>query len=75
MDNMNKLHKKPMSQSERSNNYKKRNNIQRIVLDLKPDDYNIIDNFCKNNNISKARFIVNCCKFCIDNNIDIFDKR
>ena len=35
------------------------------------DDYNTIDEFCKNNGISKAQFIVKSCKFIIKNNIDL----
>ena len=69
MDKLDNMHKKAMTQAERSSNYKKRQNIQRIVIDLKPEDYNIISNYCKNNNISKTSFIVKSCKYIIDNNI------
>lgn len=35
-------------------------------------DYDMIDNYCKNNNVSKASLILNSIKYCIDNNIDVF---
>ena len=68
MDNLNK---KPMTQSERNSRYKNRKNIKRIVVDLKPEEYDMIGNYCKNNKIAKTRFIVKCCKYVIDNKIDI----
>ena len=64
MDNLNK---KPMIQSERNSRYRNSKNIQRIVVDLKPEEYDMIGNYCKNNNIAKTRFIVKCCKYVIDN--------
>ena len=45
-------------------------NYKQLKAFIKPDDYLTIDNYCKNSNISKARFIVAACKYCIDNNID-----
>ena len=68
MDNLNK---KAMTQSERSSRYRNSKNIKRIVVDLKPEEYDMIGNYCKNNNIAKTRFIVKCCKYVIDNKIDI----
>lgn len=42
---------------------------KQLKAEIKPEDYDLIDNFCKNNNISKASFIVKSCKYIIDNNI------
>ena len=33
-----------------------------LTIKIKPSDYNMIDTFCKNNNISKASLIVTACK-------------
>ena len=50
--------------------YKKeysKSHYKRILAEIKPDDYNIIDTYCKGNGISKAQFIVEACKYYIDN--------
>ncbi|MGN0586579.1 MAG: hypothetical protein ACI4JF_04770 [Oscillospiraceae bacterium] len=44
---------------------------KQINATLDIDDYNMIDTYCTENNISKAQFIVKACKYCIDNNIDL----
>lgn len=69
MDNMH--NKKTMSQAQRNEKYKKRYSIQRIVLDLKPDDYELIVNFAEISKITKKDFIVKSCKYIIDNNIQL----
>ena len=53
---------------------KNKDNIKQLKADIKPDDYNIIDAYCKGNGVSKAQFIVAACKYCIDNNIDLDNK-
>ena len=52
--------------------YRKRKTFKQLKADIKPDDYLIIDDYCKESNISKAKFVVKCCKYCIDHDI-IFD--
>lgn len=42
-----------------------------ISLKLKPNDYNLIADYCNDNGISKTAYIIACCKYCIDNNIDV----
>lgn len=42
-----------------------------LQVQVKPDDYYIIDEYCKSKDISKAKFIVTACKYIIDNNIDL----
>lgn len=42
-----------------------------LQMSVKIADYEIVDNYCKSANISKASFIINACKYCIDNNIDL----
>ena len=44
---------------------------KQINATLNIDDYNYIDIYCKNNNISKARQSVGACRYCIENNIDL----
>ena len=46
---------------------------KRLGADIKITDYNMIDSYCKDNNISKAKVIVNSIKYCIENNIDLTD--
>lgn len=53
---------------------KNKDNIKQLKADIKPDDYNIIDTYCKGKGVSKAQFIVAACKYCIDNNIDLDNK-
>lgn len=46
-------------------------NYKQLSTMVKPIDYELIDNYCKTNGISKAKLIVSCCKYCINNNVDI----
>ena len=39
------------------------------TIDL--SDYKMIDDYCKNNGVSKASLIVKAIKYCIENNIDL----
>jgi hypothetical protein len=48
-------------------------NYQKLSANIKPEDYALIDNYCKDTNISKAKFIVKCCKYCIDHDINFND--
>lgn len=48
-----------------SNKYNK-NNYQKIQANIKPDDYQIIDDYCKNTGMSKAQLIVAACKAYIE---------
>lgn len=53
-----------------SNKYNKAN-YKQLNINLKPDDFSIIDEHCKDHGISKAAFVIGACKYCIDNNIDL----
>lgn len=44
---------------------------KQLKVNVKPLDYNIIDQYCNKHGISKAAFVVGACKYCIDNNIDL----
>ena len=57
-----------------SNKYNKAN-YKQLKANIKPEDYKLIDEFCKNNDISKASMIVNSVKYCIENNIDFTNKK
>lgn len=46
---------------------KNKDNIKQLKADIKFDDYIIIDDYCKNHDISKAKFIVEACKYYIEN--------
>lgn len=62
--------------STNRNEYKdkyNKDNYKRIAVHIKPDDYYIIDDYCKDNNISKARFVVAACKAYIMQHIN-FDE-
>lgn len=48
-----------------SNKYNKEN-YRKIQANIKPADYDIIDNYCKTNNVSKSELIVNACKMYIE---------
>ena len=50
--------------------YRKRKTLKQLKADIKPEDYTIIDSYCKDMGISKAQFIVKCCKYCIDHDIN-----
>ncbi len=52
-----------------SNKYNKEN-YKKIQANVKPEDYDLIDGYCKSQKISKAKFIVEACKFYIDNHDD-----
>ena len=43
-----------------------KDNYKKIQANIKPDDYDIIDNYCKNSGMSKAQLIVTACKEYID---------
>ena len=49
-----------------SNKYNKEN-YKKIQANVKPEDYTMIDDYCKKNDISKAKFIVEACKYYIEN--------
>ncbi|BFK56791.1 hypothetical protein I2400191J7_18010 [Ruminococcus bicirculans (ex Wegman et al. 2014)] len=53
--------------------YRKRKTFKQLKVDIKPEDFIIIDNYCKDIEISKAKFIVKCCKYCIDHDINFDD--
>lgn len=61
---------KKFNKNEYDKQYHK-THYKNICMSLKPDDYNTIDNYCNDNGISKTAYIVACCKYCIDNNIDV----
>lgn len=47
-------------------------NYKHITLNVKKDDYYNIIKFCDDMNISRNKFIVQCAKYIIDN--DLFDE-
>lgn len=40
---------------------------KQLKIEIKPEDYDLIDGYCKKNDISKAKFIVEACKYYADN--------
>ncbi len=47
---------------------------KQINATLDIDDYNMIDDYCKVNDMSKASLIVNAVKYCIENDINLKNK-
>lgn len=45
-----------------------KDNYKKLQANIKPADYDIIDNYCKNSGMSKAQLIVVACKEYIKNN-------
>ena len=41
-------------------------NYKKLQANIKPTDYDLIDNYCKNSGMSKAQLIVTACKEYID---------
>ena len=54
---------------EANKEYNKRN-YKDLSAKIKPEDYDLIDGYCKSQKISKAKFIVEACNFYIDNHDD-----
>ncbi len=46
---------------------------KQLKANVKFADYDMIEDYCNNNNISKAKLIINSIKYCINNNINVFD--
>ncbi len=46
-------------------------NYKQLKIEIKPDKYNLINDYCKVNNVSKASFIVKACEYIINNNIKL----
>ena len=55
---------------EATNRYNAKN-YKQLKVNVRFNDYDFIDNYCKTNNISKASLVLNSVKYCINNNIDI----
>ncbi len=53
-----------------SNKYN-RDNYKKLQANVKPDDYNMINDYCDKMNISKAAFITSACKYIIENDIPV----
>lgn len=58
------------NRTEASNRYNKAN-YKQLKANVRPDIYNAVDNYCNNNNVSKAQLITAACLYIIENNIDI----
>ena len=52
------------------NNYRD-TKYKQIAIAIKPNDYTMIDNYCKMHGISKAALITRAVKYCIGHNIDL----
>lgn len=62
-------------QNSKKNEYDtkyKKEHYKRIGILCKPADAELIADYCMDNGInSKSAYIVNCVKYCIENNIDV----
>ena len=66
MDKKNIERPKVFDKKEYKKEYSKAH-YKRILAEVKPEDYDLIDGYCKKNDISKAKFIVESCKYYIEN--------
>ncbi len=48
-------------------------NYKQLNINIKPEDFDLIDAYCTSTGISKAQLIVKACKYCINNNINLKD--
>lgn len=55
----------------KANNKYKNSHYRKLSADIKPADYDFIDNYAKEKNISKASLIVKSIKYIADNDIDL----
>jgi hypothetical protein len=53
-----------------SNKYNAQN-YKKIQANIKPEDYDFIDNFCKSTGINKAQLIVKAIRYCIEHDIQL----
>ncbi len=44
---------------------------KQINATIGTEDYSLIDDYCRNNDMSKASLIVKAIRYCIENNIDL----
>jgi len=44
-------------------NYMKNNNIKQFKINIAENEYYLIDKYCKENDISKAKFIIKCVNY------------
>ena len=66
----NKQKKTSDAQIKASNKYKN-SHYRKLSADLKPADYDFIDNYAKEKKISKASLIVKSIRYISDNDIDL----
>ena len=52
------------------NNYRD-TKYKQIAIAIKPNDYTMIDDYCKMHGISKAALITRAVRYCIAKNIDL----
>ncbi|MCL2054618.1 MAG: hypothetical protein FWG90_09355 [Oscillospiraceae bacterium] len=62
----------PASEAKKRANWKyTAKNYKRFAADIRIADYELIDNYCKENNISKPKLLVNAFKYCVKNNVNL----
>ena len=44
---------------------------KRFAADIRIADYELIDNYCKEHNISKPKLLVNAFKYCFENDVNL----
>ena len=54
-----------------ANNKYRKANYKRICIDIKPEWFDLINEYCLNNNVSKAGLISKSCEYIINNNIKL----
>lgn len=58
------------ARTKASNKYNAQN-YKKIQANIKPEDYEFIDSYCKSTGINKAQLIVKAIKYCIEHDIEL----
>ncbi len=57
-----------------SNKYNKAN-YKQLKANVRPEDYAVIDSYCKLAGISKAQLLLRSAMYCIKNNVDLTEDK
>jgi len=59
------------AQKKADKKYNSKRTTVHLGISIKPEDYNFIDNYSKDNNISKAQLIIKAVRYCIEHDIKL----
>lgn len=61
------------NQNDRNKKYIEKYSIRQIKFDLKPNEVEILDTGKQVYGLTRKDFIVRCCKYCIEHDVDFDD--